>query len=449
MPAMRTPARPGTARSVVVTLVCVGVLAAMTTIARRYGFSTLDLDRAAAGSWLGGDGLYAYRSPVSHLGTALPPPAAVLTAPAAFLPLAVAGWALALAGLAALGLALVALAGPVARRYGRRRWPVVLAVGALALTIEPVRASLGLGTLDLVAFGLVTADIVALRRGAWARSRELWWPGHRPFAGSPLHRLRATGGWAGVGVGLATALTVGPAFFIAYLMLTRQWRPALTALATTATAATAAVLVTPHESAAWLGEVLWRLDRTGPVDAPGNQSLGGVFARLYDSASTPLLVWLSFAMLLVAVGLIRARSAHADGDEVTAFTLVGLTAAGTGPVTGTHEVLWMLPAMLVLVDTAARRRAEARGGVPGRPRFPGAGLATAAGLTYLLLVLAPMWSLSDAFSRNSYALAMIVLVNALPWRPAAAPAFPVNRWLHRRPATATIPPPREPLVRGS
>lgn len=447
MPAMRTPARPATSRSAVIGLACVGVVAAMTTIAQRYGFSGLALDRAAAGSWLGGDGLYAYRSQLSHLGTALPPPAAILVAPAAFLPLAVAGWALAAAGLAALGLALIALAGPVARRYGRRRWPVVLAVGALALTIEPVRACLGLGTLDLIAFGLVVADVVALRRGAWARSRELWWPGRKPAEAPWPHRLWATGGWAGVGVGLATALTISPAFFIAYLMLTRQWRPALTALATAGTAAATALMITPHESAAWFGEVLWRLDRPGPVDGPGNQSLGGVFARLYESASTPLPVWVSFAMLLVAVGLIRARSAHADGDEVTAFTLVGLTAAGAGPVTGTHELLWVLPALLVLVDTAARRRMEVRGAFPGRVRHPGTGVATAAALTYLLVVLAPMWSLTDAFSRNSYALAVIMLVNALPWRPGAAPAFPVNRWPERR--TATIPPPREPLVRGS
>jgi len=447
MPAMRTPARPATSRTVVVALACVGVLAAMTTIAQRYGFSTLAVDRAAIGSWLGGDGLYAYRAPLVHLGTALPPPAAILMAPAVLLPPVVAGWALAAAGLAALGLSLMALAGPVARRYGRRRWPVVLAAGALALTIEPVRACLGLGTLDLIAFGLVTADVVALRRGAWARSRKLWWPGHRLDEEPWPRRLWATGGWAGVGVGLATSLTISPAFFIAYLMLTRQWRPALTALATTATAAATALMISPRESAAWFGEVLWRLDRTGPVDAPGNQSLGGVLSRLYDSASTPLLVWLSFAMLLVAVGLIRARSAHADGDEVTAFTLVGLTAAGAGPVTGTHELLWVLPALLVLVDSAARRRAEVRGMFPGRVRHPGAGLATAAALTYLLVVLAPMWSLTDPFSRNSYALALIMLVNSLPWRAGAAPAFPVNRWPARR--RATIPPPREPLVRGS
>lgn len=491
MPAMRTAARPATTRYAVVLLAWVGILAAITTIAQRYGFSSLAVDRAAITHALDGAGLYSYRSPLTHLGTALPPPAVLLVCPAVFLPLPVAGWLTALAGVAALGLALVALVGPVARRYGRRQWPAVLAAGALALTVEPIRAALGLGTLHLLVFGLITADIVALRRGAWARSRAAWWPGQqasapprdrtplgRPASAPPrgrtpadlLRRGWATGAWAGLGVGLATALAVAPAFFILYLAVTRQWRATLTATGTALTAALAAVLISPREAAAWSGEVLWRIDRTGPVDAIANQSLAGVLARIYDSATTPVLLWLSFSLLLIAVGLIRARAAHADGDEIAAFTLVGLTVSIVGPVTDTHELTWVLPAVLILIDAAARREVTGRRPRPTRVRRPGLSFAIAAGLTYLLFVLAPMWSLPDPVSANCYALALILLVNALPWRPGVAPAYPINRWPRRprtKPAardvrvktqnppppnnhpggplpTATIPPPRDP-----
>lgn len=227
------------------------------------------------------------------------------------------------------------------------------------------------------------------------------------------------------------ALTVTPAFFVAYLAVTRQWRAAFTAACTASVAAVGALMITPRETAAWFGEVLWRIDRTGPVDAVGNQSLAGVLARIYDSATTPVLLWLSFSLLLVAVGFIRARAAHADGDEIAAFTLVGLTAAIVGPVTYTRELVWVLPATLILIDAAARRRVNPGRALPGRNRRPGLGFAVAAGTTYLLFVLAPMWSGHDTFSRNSYALAAILLVNALPWRPGVAPAFPVNRWLGR------------------
>jgi alpha-1,2-mannosyltransferase len=163
-----------------------------------------------------------------------------------------------------------------------------------------------------------------------------------------------------------------------------------------------------------------------------------------------VLLWLSFALLLVAVGFIRARSAHADGDEIAAFTIVGLTAAAVGPVTGTHELIWVLPAVLILLDAAARTRLAARRPLPGRGhRRPGAGYAAGAVLTYLLFVLAPVWTWPGVPAQNSYALALILLVNAVPWRAGAAPAYPINRWVRRRsgasPVAPAIPPARRPM----
>ena len=437
--------RLGAGGAVVLLVAGAGVAVAITAYARRYGFAGLAVDRAAVRGWLDGTGLYGYRSPDTHLGTAQPPPAAILLTPLAVLPLAVSGWVVSITGVAALVLAMIALAGPVARRYGRRRWPAVFAGTALALAVAPVRAALGLGELDLVLFGLITADVVALRRAAWARSRAAWWPG-RPASARrlgrppepPLRRAWRNGSWAGVGTGLATAVAVSPALFIAYLAVTRQWRAAMTALATASALSTAAVLVAPHETRAWLGQVLFRLDRTGPIDRPGNQSLAGVLARLYDSGTAPLLLWFAFALLLVAVGMIRARTAHAEGDEIVAFTLVGLTSAIVGPVTDTYELIWVLPAMLILVDVAARRRGETR-----RPRTvdhrAGWGTALAAGLAYLLFLTDPGWT--GGIGANAHAIAVILLVNALPWRPGVAPALPVYRLAA---PSRPIPPARRP-----
>ena len=451
MPAMRESVRGR--ETVVVALACIGALTIIGFCQDRYGLSGLAVDRDAVAGWLAGDGLYAYRSPVTRLGTDASPVTALLLAPVAGLPLPVLGWLIGLGGVAALLLALLALAGPVARRYGRPRGPAVLIAAALALTTEPVRAALGLGHLDLILFGLVVADIVALRRAAWARSRAAWWPGRpasQPIRGSaatgawssgrfladPLRRGWATGAWAGVGTGIATALAVGPVLFVAYLMVSRQWRAALTALGTAATLLLGAVLFAPSATATWAGTVLPQVDRGGPIDSPANQSLAGVLTRLYDSAGTPVLVWLSFAVLLLAVGLIRARSAHADGDEIAAFTLVGLAGAAIGPVTRTPELIWLLPAVLILVNAAARRRVVARR--PRPSRFPGAGRAAGAAVVVVLLMLGPSWTPAG----NAYAFAVIILLNALPWRPGVAPALLV----YRRPAPArrvpAIPGPR-------
>src|SRR5918997_4854211 len=113
MPAMVERARRQMSARWSIVVVVAGAVAVVVVavLARRYGFDSLALDRAAIRSRLAGDGLYAYRDPVSHLGAALPPAAAYALLPAALLPLPVAGWLLALSGLAALVLALIALTG--------------------------------------------------------------------------------------------------------------------------------------------------------------------------------------------------------------------------------------------------------------------------------------------------------------------------------------------------
>jgi alpha-1,2-mannosyltransferase len=239
--------------------------------------------------------------------------------------------------------------------------------------------------------------------------------------GVALRRGWETGSWAGVGIGVSVALAVSPIVFLVYLVVSRQWRAAATAAVTAVTLLLGALLTAPGATVTWLLTVLPRLDRAAPLDDPANQSLAGVLARLYDSTSTPVLTWLSFGVLLLAVGMIRARSAHADGDEIAAFTLVGLTGAAIGPVSRIHELIWLLPAALILVDAAARLRVTARR--PRPRRFPGAGHALAAALLLLVAALDPRWTAGW----NGYAFIMILLLNALPWRPGAAPTGPISR----------------------
>ncbi|MFC4066819.1 glycosyltransferase family 87 protein [Actinoplanes subglobosus] len=461
-------------------LVAVGVLvtaAIITLCLRRYGLSTLAVEHEAIRGWLAGDGLYAYRSPENEAGAAQPPALTLLLTPLTLLPLVAAGWLLALAGLAALLLVTLIMAGPVARRHGRRRGPFVLAAAALALLAEPVRAAVGLGRPELLIFALLAADLVGLRRAARVRHRSLAAllrsrrspRGRAPIAvrltrafrradyigdlsqsskrsevdqtgGGTLRRIWAGGSWAGIGTGLATAFSATALLFVVYLLVTRQRRAALTAVATATMVTLGVLVVAPAETFAWYGTTMWELARPAPVSDLDNQSLAGVMARLYGFPAPPVLVWFSFGILLVAVGLIRARSAHTEGDEVAAFTLVGLTIAVAGPVTTAAESLWLLPAVLILADAGLRRRLSSR--LPRATRRAGTAYLTMAAAGYLILITTPVWSLRW----NLPALTLILLVNTLPWRQGS-PALPTIRPAPHRPAA--IPLPRGGTVRGS
>ncbi|HEY8533371.1 MAG TPA: glycosyltransferase 87 family protein [Micromonospora sp.] len=441
----RTLARLG-----IVAAVCVAAWHAIATFGRPYVFFDMKIYHGAVVWWIHGNDLYEFIAPLTTLGFTYPPFAALVMLPMAFLPMPVAGWINAIASIAALTVVLAALVGPMAERYGWSRWFAVALAVPLAVALEPTRETLGYGQVNLLLFGLIMADFVALR---W-RARG----GVRPDAGGPLRRFWFSGAWAGAGIGLATSIKLTPALFVVYFLVTRQWRPALTAIGTFLGATIGTFMIAGEESTAYFTKVLWHTERVGNADMTPNQSLAGVLARLYDSAETPGLLWISFALLLLTVGISRASHAHAEGDELTAFTLVGLTSHVISPISWSHHLVFVIPAIIILADTALRRRRASRAlmsrgvgqrflpGLTGAttlrspfwfPMLTGLRHAAAALGLYVLFLVSPIWpyehklpysshyadGLFGLVMENSLALALIVVVTALPWRPGAEPAF--------------------------
>lgn len=428
------------------TLVRFGIVAAVCYVAwvteqnfgRWYDFFDMKIYHGAVVWWSGGGELYEYIAPDTTLGFTYPPFAALLMLPMAALTPSAAGLFNLLFGLAALGFVLAALLVPVADRCGWPRWMAVAVALPMFAAIEPVRETLGFGQVNLLLFALIMADMVALRKG-WR--------------------------WAGAGIGIATAIKLTPALFIVYFLVSRQWRAALTAVGATLAATAAAYLIVPHESTAYFGSVLWQTERVGAADMTPNQSLAGLLSRLYDTTTAPSLLWIAFTLVLLAVGLTRAAAAHAEGDELIAFTLVGLTANVVSPISWTHHLVWVVPAVIALADQALRRRAASRGlaargrSTPGLrepiwfPALVGTRHGGAALALYLLFLISPIWpyehqlpgvshyadGLFGMLAENSLAIALIALVAALPSRPGAEPAFgsmPTARVPQTRPVTA-------------
>jgi hypothetical protein len=463
------------------TIVRIGIVAGTALLAvlavrafgRSYSFFDLKIYHGAMVWWASGGELYQYVAPGITLGFTYPPFAALVMLPMVELPAVAAGWVNLLVSLAALVGVLIALLVPIADRHGWSRWFVVALAVPLTAALEPSRETLGFGQVNMLLFALIIADLVALRWQARRSARAILRAGGPraagpratgrvvptpPPTGGALGRFWLSGAWAGAGIGLATAIKLTPALFIFYLMVTKQWRAAMTALTTAVGVTVFTFVVAGRESSTYFGSVMWQTGRVGTADMTPNQSLAGLLARMYDSAETPTLLWLAFSLVIVVVGLSRAASAHADGDELAAFTLVGLTANVVSPISWTHHLVFVIPAVIVLGDLALRRRGASRGlaargasaGVAAAqglavglrtpiwfPALTGLRHAFAAASLYALFLISPIWfyehklpetshyvnGLWGALMENSFALALIVLVAVLPWRPGAEPAF--------------------------
>src|SRR3954468_10268687 len=304
--------------------------------------------RGAVRWWLHGHPLYDFVRPHTEKGFTYPPFAILVLLPLA---LGTESTATVLMTAVSGGLILLTtwwLVAPVAVRHAWPRWVAVAVAVPVVVAMEPVRETLGWGQIDLVIAALVLADVVALRRG-------------RP--------------WAGVGIGLATAIKVTPGLFLVYLAVTRRWRAAGIAAVTFGIAALIGLAVDP--SVGYWTRILWETGRVGPPDGLNDQSLLGLLARLTGTGRPGSALWLALAVPALVVGIARAALLYRRGDDLAGVTVIGLTACLISPISWVHHLYWVVPAVVVLVDVAAGTPVAA-GWARARPRAGRAGAAVAA-----------------------------------------------------------------------
>ncbi|MCA1218648.1 glycosyltransferase 87 family protein [Streptomyces sp. 8L] len=351
-----------------------------------------------------GGHLYDYVRPGSTYGFTYPPFAAVVMAPMALVswPAAV-GIGLALSVLASC-LLLYWLFGDVVARQAWRPWFAYTVIGCLFALLEPVNDTFSFGQVNLLLVALVHLDARLLATGR--------------------------GRYAGIATGLAAAVKLTPALFIGYLLVTGRRAQAAVAAGTMAAATLLAAAVDPGASRTFWTGALFDTGRVGRLSYVSNQSLRGALARLAPDADTHT-AWLLCAAAVLVVWFVRARAAVAAGDDRTGFALTGLAACLVSPVTWVHHLVWALPALAVLFDTALRRRGRA--------------MPAVCAVLYVLLCSDVVWLWSDRASgpsafigSNAFVWITLGLLVALPTHePAPVPG---------RSGTGQEPgPPRGPL----
>jgi len=289
-------------------------------------FVDLQVYRMGGAAALHGGRLYQLR--LGGLPFTYPPFAAVVFAAAAAVPWGVAVAVLTTASALAFPLALylvLRLPGPEREPAREPAWRLALAVAAAAIWLEPARATLGYGQVDILLAAAVLYDL-SLPDASRAK---------------------------GAAIGLAAGLKLTPAIFAVYLLVTGRRRAAATAAAGFAGTVAAGFAVLPASSAwFWAGQFA-NPGHVSPVQNPQNQSLLGALARMTHTADVGP-TWLPLAAAVAAAGLALAAAACRRGDEALGFSLCAVTGLLVSPISWIHHWVIAIPALLIAGLAAGR-----------------------------------------------------------------------------------------------
>ncbi|WP_019871041.1 glycosyltransferase 87 family protein [Salinispora oceanensis] len=384
-----------TARRIVTVLAIAAVLPALYLNGWKHGFFDLKIYMSAMEWWATGEPLYDYVQPdpvQGELFFTYPPLGALLLSPFALLPLNATVTIFTVLTVLAVVVTTRWLVDPVIARHNLPRVFTLTVAVLLVLAVESTRETITFGQINMLLVVLILADL--------------------------LFAVPRNGRWAGVGVGLATALKLYPGIFIVYLLACRRWRAAAVASATAAGATLLAAAVLPLESWRYWTHELWATDRVGRTDYTGNQSLFGLIHRLTVPQEPDRLLWLALVAVVAGYGLWRAARAARAGHALAGLTLTGLVGALISPITWPHHIYWFVPAVVVLVDAALGAR-------PGSTRrrlwllAVGVAVITVYGVVTFHdwgTALVPTDTVADFVDRNVYVLLGLVLLAVLPIR---------------------------------
>lgn len=282
----------------------------------------LDVYRIGAQVLLQGGDLYG-ELPDTFIGANLPftypPLSAILFTPLAVLPLNVGSAIFTAVSVLALGVTVWV----VTRELTRLSWAdagfLAAAATAVLMWVGPVRETFSFGQVNNVLMMLVVVDLLVGR-------------GKR---------------WQGALVGLAMAIKLTPAVFLAYFLMRKDWRALAMGIISAAAYTAVGFLVTWRGSVQYWTDTLLSTDRIGNLPYVSNQSFNGLIRRLVLDDHTASLVWFaSCAVVGLALLYLMWRLFRVNADAA-AMCVMGMYALLASPVSWSHHWVWCVPALLV------------------------------------------------------------------------------------------------------
>jgi alpha-1,2-mannosyltransferase len=170
--------------------------------------------------------------------------------------------------------------------------------------------------------------------------------------------------WRGKGVliGVAAALKLTPGIFILYLLVTRRFRMAFTAIGGFVATTALGWAVAPVDSNRyWLDATFINANRVagGNEFTSANQSLASVVHQWLGHPPNPALFY-ALVLVVLVIGMLLANRAYAAGDELAGVLATALAGLLISPVSWFHHWIWVAPLLVLLGDAVRRARGWAR-----------------------------------------------------------------------------------------
>lgn len=243
--------------------------------------------------------------------------------------------------------------------------------------------------------------------------------------------VAAPDSWKGRGVasGLAAAIKLTPAIAVLIFLLRRQWRSAITMVATSLAVTLLSWVISPGESARFFFDAMWDPQRAGDAYYTSNQNLKGFVARALPENTWSIAWAITVALALVAAVWLCLRiqaaatsvvTPHSASDDAAPGPLNAATPA-TGVTVSAASAALVAPAgdAVELAASDAVAAPDAVATAPAAPVLPEnlATLLTAAVIMTLGLLVSPItWS-----HHWVWGLASVVALIAVTLRLKSAP----------------------------
>ena len=251
-----------------------------------------------------------------------------------------------------------------------------------------------------------------------------------PMMALVMSDVAAPDSWKGRGVasGLAAAIKLTPAIAVLIFLLRRQWRSAITMVATSLTVTLLSWVISPGESARFFFDAMWDPQRAGDAYYTSNQNLKGFVARALPENTWSIAWAITVALALVAAVWLCLRIQAAATSVVTPHVIYDDAAPGplnaatpaTGVTVSAASAALVAPAgdavELAASDAVAAPSAVATTPAPVLPENLATLLTAAVIMTLGLLVSPITWS-----HHWVWGLASVVALIAVTLRLKSAP----------------------------